>query len=53
MAYLAPATTDSLNFLRSSPGSVPAPSYLDRIRDKTGARRRPDLTCLALSEGLV
>jgi non-specific serine/threonine protein kinase len=28
-------------------------SHLDRIRDKTGARRRADLTRLALSEGLV
>jgi non-specific serine/threonine protein kinase len=28
-------------------------SHLDRIRDKTGARRRADLTRLALSSGLV
>ena len=28
-------------------------SHLDRIRDKTGCRRRADLTCLALSEGLI
>jgi DNA-binding CsgD family transcriptional regulator len=28
-------------------------SHLDRIRDKTGARRRTDLTRLALTEGLV
>jgi len=28
-------------------------SHLDRIRDKTGRRRRADLTRLALSEGLV
>ena len=28
-------------------------SHLDRIRDKTGCRRRADLTRLALSEGLV
>jgi DNA-binding CsgD family transcriptional regulator len=28
-------------------------SHLDRIRDKTGARRRADLTRLALTEGLV
>jgi non-specific serine/threonine protein kinase len=28
-------------------------SHLDRIRDKTGYRRRADLTRLALSEGLV
>ena len=28
-------------------------SHLDRIRDKTGCRRRADLTCLALSAGLV
>jgi DNA-binding CsgD family transcriptional regulator len=28
-------------------------SHLDRIRDKTGARRRADLTSLALSAGLV
>jgi non-specific serine/threonine protein kinase len=28
-------------------------SHLDRIRDKTGSRRRADLTRLALSEGLV
>ena len=28
-------------------------SHLDRIRDKTGCRRRTDLTRLALSEGLV
>jgi predicted ATPase/DNA-binding CsgD family transcriptional regulator/DNA-binding XRE family transcriptional regulator len=28
-------------------------SHLDRIRDKTGCRRRSDLTRLALSEGLV
>jgi len=28
-------------------------SHLDRIRDKTGHRRRADLTRLALSEGLV
>jgi predicted ATPase/DNA-binding CsgD family transcriptional regulator len=28
-------------------------SHLDRIRDKTGARRRADLTRLALAEGLV
>jgi len=28
-------------------------SHLDRIRDKTGARRRADLTRLALSDGLV
>ena len=28
-------------------------SHLDRIRDKTGCRRRADLTRLALSKGLV
>jgi DNA-binding CsgD family transcriptional regulator len=28
-------------------------SHLDRIRDKTGGRRRADLTRLALTEGLV
>ena len=28
-------------------------SHLDRIQDKTGYRRRADLTRLALSEGLV
>ena len=28
-------------------------SHLDRIRDKTGCRRRADLTRLALSEGLI
>ena len=28
-------------------------SYLDRVRDKTGCRRRADLTRLALSAGLV
>jgi DNA-binding CsgD family transcriptional regulator len=28
-------------------------SHLDRIRDKTGCRRRADLTRLALSVGLV
>ena len=28
-------------------------SHLDRVRDKTGARRRADLTRLALTEGLV
>ena len=28
-------------------------SHLDRIRDKTGARRRPDLTRLALELGLL
>jgi non-specific serine/threonine protein kinase len=28
-------------------------SHLDRIRDKTGCRRRTDLTCLALSTGLI
>jgi DNA-binding CsgD family transcriptional regulator len=28
-------------------------SHLDRIRDKTGARRRADLTRLALAEGLI
>ena len=28
-------------------------SHLDRIRDKTGCRRRVDLTRLALSAGLV
>jgi DNA-binding NarL/FixJ family response regulator len=28
-------------------------SHLDRIRDKTGLRRRADLTRLALQEGLV
>src|SRR5262249_13376093 len=28
-------------------------SHLDRIRDKTGCRRRADLTCLALSTGLI
>jgi DNA-binding CsgD family transcriptional regulator len=28
-------------------------SHLDRIRDKTGCRRRTDLTRLALSVGLV
>ena len=28
-------------------------SHLDRIRDKTGCRRRADLTRLALSAGLV
>ena len=30
-----------------------AGSHLDRIRDKTGARRRTDLTRLALTAGLV
>jgi DNA-binding CsgD family transcriptional regulator len=28
-------------------------SHLDRIRDKTGCRRRTDLTRLALTAGLV
>jgi DNA-binding CsgD family transcriptional regulator len=28
-------------------------SHLDRIRDKTGCRRRADLTRLALSAGVV
>jgi DNA-binding CsgD family transcriptional regulator len=28
-------------------------SHLDRIRDRTGCRRRTDLTCLALSAGLA
>jgi DNA-binding CsgD family transcriptional regulator len=28
-------------------------SHLDRIRDKTGSRRRADLTRLALQSGLV
>ena len=28
-------------------------SHLDRIRDKTGCRRRADLTRLALSTGLI
>jgi DNA-binding CsgD family transcriptional regulator len=28
-------------------------SHLERIRDKTGCRRRADLTRLALSEGLI
>ena len=28
-------------------------THLDRIRDKTGCRRRADLTRLALSAGLV
>jgi DNA-binding CsgD family transcriptional regulator len=28
-------------------------SHLDRIRDKTGSRRRADLTRLALSAGLI
>jgi DNA-binding CsgD family transcriptional regulator len=28
-------------------------SHLDRIRDKTGCRRRADLTCLALTAGLI
>jgi DNA-binding CsgD family transcriptional regulator len=28
-------------------------SHLDRVRDKTGCRRRADLTRLALSAGLV
>jgi DNA-binding CsgD family transcriptional regulator len=28
-------------------------SHLDRIRDKTGARRRADLTRLVLTAGLV
>lgn len=28
-------------------------SHLDRIRDKTGCRRRADLTRLALAEGLI
>jgi DNA-binding CsgD family transcriptional regulator len=28
-------------------------SHLDRIRDKSGSRRRADLTRLALQEGLV
>jgi DNA-binding CsgD family transcriptional regulator len=28
-------------------------SHLDRIRDKTGCRRRADITRLALSVGLV
>jgi DNA-binding CsgD family transcriptional regulator len=28
-------------------------SHLDRIRDKTGCRRRADLTRLALSVGLI
>jgi DNA-binding CsgD family transcriptional regulator len=28
-------------------------SYLDRIRDKTGRRRRPELTRLAIEEGIA
>jgi DNA-binding CsgD family transcriptional regulator len=28
-------------------------SHLDRVRDKTGCRRRADLTRLALNAGLV
>ena len=31
----------------------PVSSHLDRVRDKTGCRRRADLTRLALSAGLV
>jgi DNA-binding CsgD family transcriptional regulator len=30
-----------------------ARSHLDQIRDKTGSRRRADLTRLALTTGLV
>src|SRR5262249_7125235 len=37
--------------LHISPRTVS--SHLDRIRDKTGARRRADLTRLALAAGLV
>ena len=48
--------------LRTITGEVPAElhisvrtvgSHLDRIRDKTGCRRRADLTRLALTAGLV
>jgi len=28
-------------------------SHLDRIREKTGRRRRPDLTRFAIEEGIV
>jgi DNA-binding NarL/FixJ family response regulator len=28
-------------------------SYLDRIRDKTGRRRRPELTRFAIEEGIA
>jgi DNA-binding CsgD family transcriptional regulator len=31
----------------------PVSSHLDRVRDKTGCRRRADLTRLALSANLV
>ena len=38
---------------RSCTSACDRPLHLDRIRDKTGCRRRADLTRLALSEGLV
>ena len=36
-----------------SSASAPSHSHLDRIRDKTGCRRRADLTRLALQTGLI
>jgi hypothetical protein len=47
---------DAFGQLPNAPGSsgiCTVRSHLDRIRDKTGCRRRADLTRLALSERLV
>lgn len=53
LALLAGGATDAQIARRLFIALSTVRSHLDRIRDKTGLRRRPDLTRLALSLGIV
>jgi DNA-binding CsgD family transcriptional regulator len=49
----APASTNAQIAAELYISARTVSSHLDRIRDKTGCRRRADLTRLALTTGLV
>jgi DNA-binding CsgD family transcriptional regulator len=53
VTLVARGHTDAQIAVRLSISVRTVSSHLDRIRDKTGCRRRADLTRLALSAGLV
>lgn len=53
LALLAEAQTDQQIATTLSISLRTVRSYLDRIRDKTGCRRRPELTRLAVELGLL
>jgi DNA-binding CsgD family transcriptional regulator len=53
LALLAGGATDEEIGARLFISTTTVRSHLDRIRDKTGCRRRPELTRLAVEQGIV